>query len=84
MEQKFEGLRAKRQSMGLTIEQLAARVGLSSSMVRQVEVGAQRGSLGTRVKIANALNLPLRYLVSYSEAEGLMGLARPGRGFRRK
>jgi transcriptional regulator with XRE-family HTH domain len=76
MEKKFEGLRARREELGLTLEDVAVKVGLSAAMVRAVEVGAQRGTLITRSKIADALKIPLRYIVSKDEADELLGLAR--------
>ena len=83
MKPKFEGLRVRRLSAGLTIEELAAKVGLTASMVRAVEVGAQKGSLMTRARLADALKIPLRYLVSKQESEIILGLARPVRKAKR-
>jgi len=78
MKKKFEGLRARREELGMTLEDVAVKVGLSPAMVRAVEVGAQRGTLITRAKIADALKIPLRYIVSKSEADEILGLARRG------
>lgn len=74
MKRKFDGLRARRQELGLTLEEVGAKAGLSSAMIRSVEVGGQKGSLITRSKIAGALNIPLRSLVSDAEAAAIHGL----------
>ena len=79
MKKKYEGLRARRKELGLTLEDVAAKVGLTSAMIRSVEVGAQKGSLVTRAKIAEALKIPLGYLVSNAEAEQLSELTRIGK-----
>lgn len=76
MRKQFDGLRARREELGMTLEDVAAKVGVTPVMIRNVEVGAQRGSLVTRSKIADALGIPLRYLVSKAEVRQIDGLTR--------
>lgn len=75
----FKGLRARRVELDLSIDDLAEKTGLSPSMVRQVEEDRQRGSLSTRIRIANALDLPLRYMVSGTEAAEFSGIIHANR-----
>ena len=75
----FKGMRARRIDLAMTIEDLAEKAGLSTSMVQQIESDKQRGSILTRIKIANALDLPLRYMVSGTEAAEFSGIIHANR-----
>jgi transcriptional regulator with XRE-family HTH domain len=79
MKQKFEGLRARREELGLTIEGLAVKVGLSPAMVRAVELGLQRGTLTTRSRIADALKVPLKNVLTQKEVAEIAELSRIGK-----
>jgi DNA-binding XRE family transcriptional regulator len=48
-------MRERREELKLTLEEVAARVGITSSAVRQMEVGAFSGSLFVKLKLADAL-----------------------------
>ena len=74
MKQKTIDLRARRQELNLTLEDVATIAGRSSAMIRSIEVGGQRGSLVTRAKIADALKIPLSSLMSSAETNDLAGL----------
>ena len=76
MKTKFKGLRARRLELGLTLEELGRKTGLTAVMVRSVELGAMRGSLLTRARVASALGIPLRLLISKEEAAAIF----PARG----
>ena len=62
--QKLFDMRARRKELGMTIEQVAARAGISSAAVRQIEVGAYKGTFMTLHKIASVLGIPARYLMT--------------------
>jgi transcriptional regulator with XRE-family HTH domain len=72
----FKGMRARREELGLSIYALAEKIGVSPSLIQQIESDVQRGSLSTRIRIANALDLPMRYMVSGTEAGEFMGILR--------
>lgn len=55
-------IRALRTEAGLTLEQLAARVGVSRSMVSAIELGRASPSVGTLRGIAGALGVPIATL----------------------
>lgn len=78
MRRKFEGLRERREELGLTLEDVAVKVGLSAAMIRAVEVGAQRGTMNTRAKIADALKIPLKNVLTQKEVAELAELSRIG------
>lgn len=59
-------IRFKRKSNGLTQEQLAERTGISISFLGHIERGSRKASLETLVKLANALEVSLDYLLQDS------------------
>lgn len=60
-------LRRLRRSADLTIEQLAARAGVSAGFVSQLEQGRANPSLGNLQKLTRALGLPLVSLFSTAD-----------------
>jgi transcriptional regulator with XRE-family HTH domain len=72
MTDKKIGMRERRQELGLTIEDVAKKARVSASSVRQLEVGAFRGTLKLRMKIAKVLNVPLRYFMTEEEIAELV------------
>lgn len=52
-------LRQAREMAGISVRELARRIGLSASMISQVELNQTRPSVGTLFQIANALGLVL-------------------------
>jgi transcriptional regulator with XRE-family HTH domain len=52
-------LRQAREAAGISVRELARRIGLSASMISQVELNQSRPSVGTLFQIANALGLVL-------------------------
>lgn len=75
--ERFREIRKKRHALGLTMEQVAARAGVSVSLVRMIEVGALRGSLMARARLAAALDLKLETLVGPDEDVAVLGLLKP-------
>lgn len=78
-----EALRNRRQLAGLSLRALGGRVGLSASFLSQVERGQAEPSVGTLMRLAEALEIPAGELI------GSSGGARPGervirRGNRRR
>lgn len=69
-------LRARRIKLGMTQEGLAMKVGMSAPMIHNIEFGAQRGSLVTRLKIARALKIDPRSLLTKTEIEDYLTGAR--------
>ena len=55
-----ETLRTMRESRGLTRKDLAQRAGLSSSLLSQLERGETSPSIGSLVRLASALDVPVR------------------------
>ena len=55
-------MRARREKLGLTLEDVAAKVGITSSAVRQMEVGSYGGSLFVKMKLADALDVSFKKL----------------------
>lgn len=76
MKTKFEGLKARREELNLTLEDLAKLVNISPAYVRSIELGHQKGRLAIRSRIADALKVPLRYLLSDAEAKEILGLSK--------
>lgn len=66
-------VRKQRVSLDWTQEQLAEKVGVSTSFVGHVERGSRKASLETLVSIANALDVSLDYLLSASLNNDLLG-----------
>ena len=56
-------IKAKRNALGLTQEQLAERCDISVSYVAHIERGTKSLSLETAVKISNALQISLDFLL---------------------
>ena len=56
-------LRATRQERGLSLRELAERLGVSPSLISQVETGRARPSVGTLYAIASELNVSLDELL---------------------
>ena len=79
MKRKRVDLKARRLELGMTIEAVAVKAGISPSMVRFIERGLELGSLRTRMRLADALKIPRRELLTEDEVNAL---ARPARGTR--
>lgn len=56
-------LRAARERLGLTQEQLAAKAGLDRGHVNQIESGRQNASLATVEALAQAVGIPVHALM---------------------
>ena len=61
-------IRRERQNQGLSLRELARRVGVSASMLSQVETGRTRPSVSTIYAIATELQLSIDALLSDREA----------------
>ena len=61
-------IRRERQHQGLSLRELARRVGVSASMLSQVETGRTRPSVSTIYAIATELGLSIDALLSDREA----------------
>src|SRR5512138_2088970 len=61
-------IRRERQRQGLSLRELARRVGVSASMLSQVETDRTRPSVSTIYAIATELGLSIDALLSDSEA----------------
>lgn len=57
-------IRQYRQERGLTLEELAKRIGISYSFLSAIERNQKRPSLSTIRRIGEALNVPLSYLLA--------------------
>ena len=64
-------LREARTKAGLTIDELAQKADLNYSTCQKIESGRLKGSLTARLKIADALNLPRRLLMTDAEEKFL-------------
>ncbi|MFB0972831.1 MAG: cupin domain-containing protein [Neofamilia sp.] len=62
-------IKETRLEKGLSIKNLAEGVGVSSSLLSQIERGLANPSLNTLRSIANELNVPMFSLFIYSEAD---------------
>ena len=58
-----EAIKQRREHVGLTLRALAARSGISSSMISDVERGAKSPTIATLSALAQALGVPLSALV---------------------
>ena len=69
-------VREKRLRIGLTVEQLAQRSGISTGALSQLERGMGNPSLGTLSRLAEALSTPLEELISMdsTKSTGLIRL----------
>ena len=61
-----ERVRKQRQLIGLTQQELAERIGVSTSFVGHVERGTRKASLETLVALSNALGVGVDYLLAGS------------------
>lgn len=59
-------IRKQRQLIGLTQQELAERIGVSTSFVGHVERGTRKASLETLVALSNALGVGVDYLLAVS------------------
>lgn len=59
-------VRKQRQLIGLTQQELAERIGVSTSFVGHVERGTRKASLETLVALSNALGVSVDYLLAGS------------------
>ena len=59
-------VRKQRQLIGLTQQELAERIGVSTSFVGHVERGTREASLETLVALSNALGVGVDYLLAGS------------------
>ena len=75
MKAKYD-LRKRRLKLGLTLEEVAKKAGITPGAVRSYEVGAIKGKLSTRIKLATALGIPPRALLSKEESMMAFGNAR--------
>ncbi|MCW2756672.1 MAG: puuR 2, partial [Nocardioidaceae bacterium] len=55
-------VRARRRLQGLTLKDISARTGLSSSMLSMLERGVANASVGTLVSVASALGVHMAEL----------------------
>ena len=63
-------VRKQRQLIGLTQQELAERIGVSTSFVGHVERGTRKASLETLVALSNALGVGVDYLLAGSLHNG--------------
>jgi transcriptional regulator with XRE-family HTH domain len=73
-------VREYRNQLGLTVEQLAERSGISKGMLSKIENAQASPSLGTLVKLAGAISVPLTSLFRGLEEEHDALLVRAGQG----
>lgn len=59
-------VRARRKRINLTQAELAAKVGLSTSFVTEIETGRKQASFASIAKIADCLNVPV-WVLFYKE-----------------
>src|SRR5262245_15429422 len=69
-------IRRERSAAGLTVRGLAARTGVSPSLISQIERGLARPSVATLFSIANELGLSIADLFSESRGAGLESIPR--------
>ncbi len=70
-------IRRERQRQGLSLRELSRRVGISASMLSQVETDRTRPSVSTIYAIATELGLSIDALLSDSEGPGMGRAGRP-------
>lgn len=58
-------LKSRRQERGFTLDALAARAGVSRGMLIQIEQARTNPSVGTVVKVADALGVPITTLLDF-------------------
>lgn len=59
-------IRVRRQNLGLTQEQLAKEMGVSTSFMGHIERGTRKASLETLVQLANVMDVSIDSLLSAS------------------
>jgi transcriptional regulator with XRE-family HTH domain len=72
--QKPFDMRARRTELGLTLEQVALKAGITASAVRQIEVGSFRGNFLTLQRLADALGVPARYLMTEEQLKAMAAI----------
>jgi transcriptional regulator with XRE-family HTH domain len=80
-------LRRRRLELGLTLQDVAERLGVTSRQVHKYETGASRVSAGRLRQIAEVLGMEVVHLFAGVDPAGLPGGAEPdetGRGQRRR
>jgi len=73
-----ERLRARREAQGMSVRALAQRIGVSPSLVSQIETGKANPSVGTLVAFATELGLSLAELFAEPPAATGPGAPAPG------
>ncbi len=66
-------VRKQRIALGWTQEELAEKVGMSTSFIGHVERGSRKASLETLIAIANAMEISTDYLLAGSLNGGSLG-----------
>ena len=89
-----QAVRERRERLGLTLRALAARSGVSSSMISDIERRTKSPTISTLALLANALEIPLAALVDVApptpgavyveRAAGHMSLTDPDSGAKRE
>ncbi len=74
--QMGERIRAERERQGISVRALARDVGVSASMISQIETGKSRPSVSTLYAITNALGIPMQDV--FLDAGGPLDLAEGG------
>jgi len=64
---KKTNLRKERKKNGWTIDELAQKAGLNYSTVQSIESGRLKGSFMAKHKLADALKIPVRWLMTDEE-----------------
>jgi len=75
-------IKAQRRDLGLTLEQVASRTGLTRSVLSKVENFRVTPSLPALVKIAEALGVTVAELVTGLEEKPQLAIVRKGQGVR--
>ena len=71
-----ERMRERRKSLGITQEQLAEKSGLSANYIAKLEIGHGVPSLGTLVRLAEALEVETYELIAVYSGQPWRGPAR--------
>lgn len=66
-------VRKQRIALGWTQEELAEKVGMSTSFIGHVERGSRKASLESLIAIANAMEISTDYLLAGSLSSGSLG-----------
>ena len=78
-----DAIRNERKKCNITQKELAERLGVSASMIAQYETGKRKPKLETMRKLAEALGVPMGYLVAnwsdYSTSEIITDLKEDSR-----